>query len=256
MSSLGQMVAGIAHELNNPTAFVRGNLDHADQCMQDILSLLQLYQQYLPETPTDIQTKIEEIDLDFIIQDLPGCLQSMRNGTARIQDIVLSLRTFSHLDESKVKLTNLSENLASIWSLLNYRLLASGIEVIEDYHELPEIESDAAELNQVFFHILSNAIDALEEVKKETDKYIKITGKVIDTTTIEIDIINNGLPIQERIKSRIFDPFFTTKSVGKGSGMGLTICYQIMQKHNGNLAVQSTPTETIFKLVMPIHWQA
>lgn len=254
MSGLGRMVAGVAHELNNPTSFVKGNLDHTLNSVQDLLELLQLYQHHYPHPPTEIQEQQDTIDLDFIAEDLPRCLQSMKAGTSRIQDIVLALRIFSRLDEAKVKSVAIAENLASIWGLLNYRLMAHHIEVIEDYANLPPIECDAAELNQVFFQILSNAIDALAESDRP-HKTITITGETIDHHYIRLTLKNNGNPIDSSIQGKIFDPFFTTKPIGQGTGMGLTICYQIIQKHQGTIEVHSTPQATAFVITLPIQWQ-
>lgn len=254
MSGLGRMVAGVSHELNNPITFVRGNIDHADNSMQGLIDLLHLYEKNYPDPSLEIQEKQEEVDLEFITQDLPRCLQSMKKGTARIQDIILALRIFSRLDEAGIKAIDLNQNFANIWSLLNYRLLAFDICIIEKFETLPNIECDAAGINQVLFHIINNAIDALEDAKV-AEKIITICTKQIDKNMIAISIANNGEAIAEKDINYIFDPFFTTRSVGQGTGMGLTIAYQIVSKHRGELSVKSTEERTIFTMELPIQVQ-
>lgn len=251
MSGLGRMVAGVSHELNNPITFVRGNIEHTDKSMRDLIDLLHLYEKNYPEPSLEIQHKQEEVDLEFITQDLPRCLQSMKTGTARIQDIILALRIFSRLDEAGIKAIDINQNFMNIWSLLNYRLLAFDICIIEKFEELPPIECDAAGINQVLFHIINNAIDALED-SKQADKCITICTQQVDADTITISITNNGEAIAEKDINYIFDPFFTTRSVGQGTGMGLTIAYQIVSKHRGELSVKSTDEHTVFTIKLPI----
>ncbi|AFY37641.1 integral membrane sensor signal transduction histidine kinase [[Leptolyngbya] sp. PCC 7376] len=254
MFGLSQMVAGLAHELNNPIAFVSGNINYAGGYIEDLFDLLNLYEKHVSELPPSIEAKQEEMDLEFIIDDLPKCMKSMREGTVRIQNIVASLRVFSRLGEAKIKRVSLKENITSIWNLLNYRLQSLGIELSEHYGDLPKVECDAAEINQVFFHLLSNAIDALE-IFDNPNKYIHIRGKVVSENMVEISVTNNGLPLPDRIKKHMFDPFFTTKKVGKGTGMGLTVSYQIIQNHGGTLSVESTSEETTLIVRLPITWQ-
>ncbi|MEH1768770.1 ATP-binding protein [Nostoc sp.] len=264
MSSLGQMVAGIAHEINNPVSFIYGNLHHAHKYTQDLLILVQIYQQLCPNIPPELLKKIEEIDLDFLIQDITKLFQSMQVGTERIQEIVKSLRNFSRLDEAELKRVDIHEGIDSTLMILEHRLQARHeypeIEVIKKYSQLPNVTCYPGQLNQVFINILANAIDALEVSAKKghwsavntqtTDNQqladnnpkIQIKTELIDQKWIEVTIADNGLGINEQVRSKLFDPFFTTKSVGKGTGLGLYISYQIIvEKHNGQLNCFSVP---------------
>ncbi|MBN3886248.1 MULTISPECIES: ATP-binding protein [unclassified Nostoc] len=264
MSSLGQMVAGIAHEINNPVSFIHGNLHHAHQYTQDLLRLVQIYQQVSPNPPPKIQEQIEEIDLDFLIEDITKLFQSMKVGTERIQEIVKSLRNFSRLDEAELKQVNIHEGIDSTLMILEHRLQAKHeypeIKVIKQYSQLPNVTCYPGQLNQVFMNILANAIDALEAAanngqwpavnSQTTDNQnltknnpqIQIKTEVIDENWIAVSIADNGLGINEEVRSKLFDPFFTTKVVGKGTGLGLYISYQtIVEKHNGQLSCFSVP---------------
>ncbi|NEO57240.1 MAG: GAF domain-containing protein [Okeania sp. SIO3B5] len=265
MSSLGQMVAGIAHEINNPVSFIHGNLVHATEYTQDLLELIGLYQQNFSEPPEDITELLEELDLDFLREDLDKLFKSMRMGTERITEIVKSLRTFSRLDESQFKEVNIHESIDSTLTILHNRLRAkpdaSEIQVIKDYHQLPLINCYAGELNQVFMNILSNAIDAVEEQnQRQTMTGKKYTGKIsINTAIVREDwvvirIVDNGYGISPDIQPKLFDPFFTTKKIGKGTGLGLSISYQIVVKHHGgNLICNSKSGEwTEFIIEIPI----
>ncbi|HEY9710120.1 MAG TPA: ATP-binding protein, partial [Oculatellaceae cyanobacterium] len=238
MSSLGQMVAGIAHEINNPVNFRYGNLNYTQEYTQNLLELVQLYQQHYPAPVQDISNKIEDIDLDFISEDLPKTISSMQSGTERIREIILSLRKFSHLDEAEMKKVDIHEGIDNTLLILRHRL-TPGIAVIKQYDSLPLIECYPAQLNQVFMNILINAIDELLTAKKIVQPQIVIQTKVIDYNQIEVRIQDNGSGIDLKIKDKIFDPFFTTKPVGKGTGMGLAICYQIVEKHHGKIEVIS-----------------
>ncbi|MEH2242073.1 ATP-binding protein [Nostoc sp.] len=253
MSSLGQMVAGIAHEINNPVSFIHGNLHHAHQYTQDLLKLVQIYQQLCPNPPPEIQEQVEEIDLEFLIQDIAKLFQSMKVGTERIQEIVKSLRNFSRLDEAELKQVNIHEGIDSTLMILEHRLQAtheySEIKIIKKYSQLPNVTCYPGQLNQVFMNILANAIDALEaSAINDNQKFtknnpqIQIQTEVIDEKWIVVSIADNGLGINEQVRSKLFDPFFTTKAVGKGTGLGLYISYQIIvEKHNGQLNCFSVP---------------
>lgn len=241
MSSLGQMVAGVAHEINNPVSFIYGNIQPATDYIQDLLKLLELYQVHYPFPAPQIQMEAEAIDLEFLVEDLPKLLNSMNVGATRIRDIVQSLRIFSRLDEADMKVVNIHEGIDSTIMILEHRLKAkphfSGISVIKKYNKLPLIECYAGQLNQVFMNILANAIDALET--QPEPRNITITTQV-KYQLIIINIADNGAGMSQDIKSKIFDPFFTTKSVGKGTGLGLSISHSIIvEKHNGKLKCNS-----------------
>ncbi len=252
MSSLGQMVAGIAHEINNPVNFIHGNLDHTNKYVQDLLGLIHLYSQEYPSPTPAIQEQTQTIDLDFLVEDLPKTLSSMKNGTERIREIVLSLRNFSRLDEAQVKLVNIHEGIDSTLLILNHRI-KQGVEVIKKYGDLPLVKCYPAQLNQVFMNILSNAIDALLERTEQRNKQIVICTEIVELQQIKVRICDNGLGISPEIKDKIFDPFFTTKNVGKGTGLGLSICYEIVKKHQGQISVISEPGQgTEFAIALPI----
>ncbi|MEH2430224.1 MAG: ATP-binding protein [Nostoc sp.] len=266
MSSLGQLVAGVAHEINNPVNFIHGNLAHVQEYTQDLLALMQLYQQYNSYPAAEIQRFAEDIDLEFLQEDLPKMLSSMRVGTDRIRQIVLSLRNFSRIDEAEFKCVDIHEGIDSTLMILQYRLKAKPeqpeIEVIKDYGTVPLVECYAGQLNQVFMNILVNAIDALEENNtkltyqeiKENPSQIKIRTSVVNLMWLEVAIADNGVGISQEFQQRIFDPFFTTKPVGKGTGMGMSISYQIVtEKHGGKLECFSTPGKgTEFIIQIPL----
>ncbi|MDX2098222.1 MAG: ATP-binding protein [Leptolyngbyaceae cyanobacterium bins.59] len=256
MSSLGQLVAGVAHEINNPVNFIYGNLSHAHQYTQDLLDLLNLYQTHYPNPHPVILDAIETIDLEFLVEDLPRLINSMKVGSDRIQKIVASLRTFSRMDEAEYKAVDLHEGLESTLMILQNRLKPRPdhptIVVHKEYGKLPLIECYAGQLNQVFMNILVNALDALEEqanqfktVNSESGAFcplpiITIRTEVVEGDRVLIHIADTGPGIPEEALQRLFDPFFTTKPVGKGTGMGLSISYQIItERHNGNLYCRS-----------------
>jgi PAS domain S-box-containing protein len=269
MSSLGQLVAGVAHEINNPVNFIHGNLAYTKDYAQDLLNLVKLFVKYTPNPPQEIVEQIELIDLSFLIEDLPKLLNSMKHGTERIREIVKSLRSFSRLDESEMKEVDIHEGIESTLMILENRLKAyshySAISVIKDYGNLPLVECYAGQLNQVFMNLLTNAIDALEEVyrkpllnKQSSPPRIEIVTQVIDKNTISIRIADNGSGMNEETRRRLFDPFFTTKPIGKGTGLGLSISYQIItEKHQGDLQCESTLGKgTEFIITIPIRQMA
>ncbi|HAX76616.1 MAG TPA: hybrid sensor histidine kinase/response regulator [Cyanobacteria bacterium UBA11372] len=261
MSSLGQLVAGVAHEINNPINFIYGNISHADEYIQDLLRLLERYQQYYPNPVAQLQAELEAIDIDFLLEDLPKILNSMKLGTDRIRQIVRSLRIFSRTDEAEIKSVDIHEGIDSTLMILGHRLKAfssrPSIEVVKEYGKLPLVECYPGQLNQVFMNILSNGIDALEEaidMQKISTPSIAIRTEVVDGKTIGIRITDNGMGMPEDVRQKIFDPFFTTKPVGKGTGMGLSISYQIItEKHGGTLSCTSKPGQgTEFAIAIPL----
>ncbi len=266
MSSLGQLVAGVAHEINNPVSFIHGNLIHTRDYTQNLLDLLQLYIKHYPQPHPDIQAQAERTDIEFLMDDLPQVLLSMKAGTERIQKIVRSLRTFSRMDESDMKVVDIHEGIESTLLILQSRLHTRPnyprIQIIKEYGQLPLIECYAGQLNQVFMNILTNAIDALAEVTEHSGweiedscsvPHIRISTQVEDDR-ITIRIADNGPGIPSTVQQRLFDPFFTTKPVGQGTGLGLSISYQIVtQRHKGQLHCHSTPGEgTEFAIVIPV----
>ncbi|MDY6806082.1 MAG: PAS domain S-box protein [Cyanobacteriota bacterium] len=247
MSSLGQMVAGIAHEINNPVNFIFGNVNFAGDYIKDILELLELYQETYPEPTPEIEEMLESIELEFLIEDLQKLLKSMKVGAERIREIVKSLRTFSRLDEAEIKQIDIHENIDSTLLILQNRLKSKperpAIQVVKKYGQLPLVECYAGPLNQVFMNILANAIDALDEgdgnrTKEEMNanpSQIAITT-VAKENMVEISLADNGIGMSQKAMDKIFDPFFTTKPIGKGTGLGLSISYQIIvEKHGGEL---------------------
>ena len=261
MSGLGQMVAGIAHEINNPANFIHGNLTFVREYNQDLLTILELYQKNYPNPVPEIQECFEDIDLDFLKQDLQKIMISMGEGTRRIREIVLSLRNFSRLDEAEFKPADIHEGMESTLMILQNRLKAKpnfpGIEVIQKYGNLPLIECYPSQLNQVFMNILANAIDALEDKFIKNNNHIPqitIFTKQLNNKIAQINISDNGDGIPQNIISKLFDPFFTTKDIGKGTGLGLSVSYQIIvDKHRGKLFCESLPDEgTNFIIEIPI----
>jgi predicted ATPase/signal transduction histidine kinase/tRNA A-37 threonylcarbamoyl transferase component Bud32 len=259
MSSLGQMVAGIAHEINNPINFIHGNIAHASEYVNDLLDLLAVYQQEWPNPSELVEEKAAEIDVDFLAKDLPKILDSMKVGSSRIRNIVLGLRNFSRLDESEMKAVDIHEGIDNTLMILQHRLKEKNdspeIEVIKEYGTIPEISCYAGQLNQVFMNILSNAIDALEDNHEQLTKpQICISTELIGSNTLRIRIADNGSGISEAVRQKIFDPFFTTKPVGSGTGLGLSISYQVVvDKHQGQLTCDSTPGKgTEFMIEIPI----
>jgi two-component system, NtrC family, sensor kinase len=245
ISSIGNLVAGVAHEINNPVNFIQGNLRPANEYFQDLLNLVKLYQEHFPDPPTQIKAKIEDINLDFLKEDLLKLLNSMQIGTDRIREIVLSLRNFSRHDEAEFKRVDIHQGIDSTLMILQNRLKATlkhpEIVVIKDYAQLPMIECYSGQLNQVFLNLLNNAIDSVSTQYVGEQGEVKIQTQLLNNNRISIKISDNGLGIPQKIKSQLFDPFFTTKPVGQGTGLGLFICHQIVvNKHGGNLYCHST----------------
>ncbi|HAX78909.1 MAG TPA: PAS domain-containing sensor histidine kinase [Cyanobacteria bacterium UBA11372] len=284
MSSLGQLVAGVAHEINNPVSFIYGNLDHASHYIRDLLHLLSLYRRHYSNPPIEIQNSAEAMDIDFVMEDMPKLLSSMKMGADRIRQIVLSLRNFARHDESEMKRVDIHEGLDSTLKLLQHRLKGSdgqaGIQVIQGYGDLPLVECYPGLLNQVFMNLLSNAIDALENhpdpriltIRTELamrdlainygDSILSTDQSLIPNPYIIIRIADNGPGMTEAVCRRLFDPFFTTKPLGKNKGLGLSISYQIVvEKHGGGLHCVSSPGEgTEFIIEIPVQqtvqWRA
>jgi len=272
MSGLGQLVAGVAHEINNPVNFVHGNIKPANGYAQDVLALVDLYQHYYPDPAPEIKDLLEDIEIDFIKTDFPQLLSSMRLGTSRIQEIVKSLRSFSRLDECDAKVADIHEGLENTLLILNGRLRGDpeqcAIALNRQYGSLPLVKCYPGQLNQVFMNLLVNAIDALEPIQKSLASTqdcadanaqpptITLRTQVIDDSVI-ISIKDNGCGIPEEIKSKLFDPFFTTKPVGKGTGLGLSISYQVIaETHRGRLSCESEPGEgTTFNIQIPLKLQ-
>ncbi|ACC79936.1 hybrid sensor histidine kinase/response regulator [Nostoc punctiforme] len=277
MSTLGELVAGIAHEINNPVNFILGNLNHASEYTQNFIDLFQLYQQYYPNPEVEIQQKIDEIDLDFLMQDSPQIMSSMYKGTKRLAQMIHSLRHFSRRDDSVVQPIDIHEGIDSTLLILQYRLKAnserSEIQIIKHYGTLPPVECFPGPLNQVFMNLLANAIDAIEESFITNTNFSKIASSSVHLLSVEdngkitirtalhkqgsvvvIKIADNGIGMTEEVKQRLSEPMFTTKPVGKGTGLGLSISRQIIEeKHGGTLSFVSEPGKgTEFCIEIPV----
>ncbi|AFY35285.1 ATP-binding protein [Calothrix sp. PCC 7507] len=280
MSSLGQLIAGVAHEINNPVNFICGNLRYVAEYAQNLLHLLSKYQQVLPIAPCELESDLDNIDLEFIMEDLPKLLDSMKLGTSRIVEIVQSLKNFSRHDEAEMKAVNIHDGIDGTLMILHHRVKADvhrpAIEIIKDYAKLPLIECYPGQLNQVFMNILANAIDALEEGMGKSElthnlqlttqgsptpnsriptPQITIRTQFLDKQWVVIRIADNGPGMKQEVIRRIYDPFFTTKDVGKGTGLGMAISYQIIvDKHRGVLKCRSQPGEgTEFWIQIPVN---
>ncbi len=267
MSTLGGLVSGIAHEINNPIGFITGNLEPAKEYIQDLLGLIDLYQQYYPEPIAEITKKIRALDLEYVREDLPKLIASMQEGVNRIYDVSVSLRTFSRADTQKAITCNIHEVIDSTILILKHRLKASNsrpaIEIVKKYGDLPPVQCFPGQLSQVFMNLIANAIDALEdsnmgrsmeEIKANPNFITIITKPSEDQDNIVIQIKDNGPGMTPEVKQKIFDHLFTTKPVGKGTGLGLAICYQIVtEKHSGIIECISYPGEgTEFIIQIPV----
>ena len=271
ISQLGQLVAGVAHEVNNPVSFISGNLHHAKQYAGDLINLVKLYQETFPEPGQAVLDEIEAIELEYLVEDLPKMIDSMKLGTDRIRDIMQSLRNYSRTDGINKKSANLHEGIDTTLMILSHRLKANSdrpaIKVIKKYGKLPNIECYPGQLNQVFMNLIANAIDALEESNVgKTYKQIESNPNAITISTsvdkssgeltnctVKIRIADNGIGMPKHIKEKLFSPFFTTKAEGKGTGLGLPICHDIVtKKHRGSLECFSSPgMGTEFAIVIP-----
>jgi urea transport system substrate-binding protein len=271
MSTLGTLVAGVAHEINNPASFIYGNLHYAREYVKDLIELVRLYQQHYPNPAPAIQSHAQSVELDFLIEDLPKVLSSMEIGAERIRHLVLSLRNFSRRDQFEMQPVDIHEGIESTLLILHHRLKATSerpaIKVIKEYGELPPVECYPDQLNQVFMNLVGNAIDALEEKDRALGSRdwrvansqfpvptIWIRTEVSSSNRVTVRIADNGSGMTEDVKGQLFDTFFTTKPRGKGTGLGLSISYQIVaEKHKGLLQCESTPGEgTEFSIEIPV----
>lgn len=267
MSALGQLVAGVAHEINNPVNFIHGNLKHIREYASDLLTLIELYQHYYPNPALEIQTEINSLDLEFIQEDFAKILNSMNLGTDRIREIVQSLRTFSRMDQGEYAQVNIHEGLESTLLILQHRFKGNSnrpeIQLVRQYGEIPKIDGFSGQLNQVFMNILANALDAIDDdslkhsytILKDNPYQIQISTSVRDDQWVQITITDNGPGISDTIQQKIFEPFFTTKEIGKGTGMGMAISQEIItETHHGHLNCESrVGSGTMFTIQLPIH---
>ncbi|MEM8638538.1 MAG: ATP-binding protein [Cyanobacteria bacterium P01_G01_bin.54] len=262
MSSIGQLVAGVAHEINNPINFIHGNLTHAARYVHELLHLLAMYQQNYPNPAPIIQEEIEAIELDFLQEDLQKLFNSMKSGSDRIRQIILSLRSFSRVDEAEHKAADIHEGIESTLLLLQNQIKEradhTAIEIAKDYGKIPLLDCYPGQLNQVFMSLLVNAIDAIDHRRLQQSEHIgKITiqTKLLDTNCVEIIISDNGCGMSKETSSHLFEPFYTTKPIGQGMGLGLSISYQIIvEKHGGSVSCESVlDSGTKFTIVLPIN---
>lgn len=264
MSSLGQLVAGIAHEINNPINFIHANVSHLKDYSNNLLRILEEYQQHFPSPPLEIKTLLEEAEIDYLAEDLPKLCTSLSTGTQRIRSIISSLRNFSRLDEAEVKAVDLHEGIEGTLLILQHRLRTRAnkisIEIVREFGALPLVECHASQVNQVFMNLLTNAIDELQSVvpKDEADRTrtLRVKTQVLNDDWVSVSIQDDGSGIPQSVVDKLFDPFFTTKPIGKGTGLGLSISYQIIEKHGGKLYCQSAVGEgSTFIIELPVKSQ-
>ena len=261
MSSLGELMASIVHEINNPVSFIYGNLSHAEVYTQDLLHILRLYQEHYPNPSQEIQEQIEDVELDFLLEDLPKVMSAMQMGSDRIREIVKSMQNFSRTDNSNMTLCDLHNSIDSTMLILRNRLNAHknrpNIEVVKEYGKLPLVECYAGQLNQVFMNLISNAIDALDEVaENRPDELFRISicTELAGFDRVIVRIADSGSGMTPQVKERMFEQFFTTKKIGKGTGLGLSIVYKILvENHRGILRCESEPGKgTEFIIELPV----
>jgi two-component system NtrC family sensor kinase len=247
MASLGQLVAGVAHELNNPIGFIYSNMTHLKDYSAKLLHLIEVAER----EPERLDKEKDKADLEYIIKDLPKLISSCEDGARRTRDIVLGLRNFSRLEEAQIKQVDLQEGLENTLRLLSGEL-KNRIKVIKHFDKIPKVNCYPSQLNQVFMNVLSNAAQAIED-----EGEIHLSTKMLGTDRVEIAIRDTGKGMSKATLEKIFDPFFTTKSLGSGTGLGLSISYGVVQKHGGDILVSSQPGKgTEFRIILPIHGAA
>ncbi|MDX2215887.1 MAG: response regulator [Oculatellaceae cyanobacterium bins.114] len=263
LAGLGQMMAGIAHEINNPINFIHGNLEHLQLYTDSLLKVIDLYTNHYPNPPHEIQQLMTEIDWDFIQTDLPNLLNSIQTGTSRTQEIIQSLQIFSRTGSSLLREMDIHEGINNTLLLLGHRLSSSAtrpkIELIKNFYVESLVECFPGFLNQVFMNLIANAIDAIDEKALRSEAFqtqlptIVLSTYQVGEQSIKIDVEDNGIGIPDCIKEKVFDPFFTTKPVGKGTGLGLSICYEIiMNRHHGTIQYQSSSKGSVFTVTIPL----